>query len=153
MNEIKIAENKNVTFNNVISRVLEGIDEETIQKAAKMFESYLKKENLKPYGPLIVRETTKLMGREASHDSELLIQLREAPQEVANPYSLTPKIRLENALMARYVGPIDKMQMAYSKMHVYAFEHDITLGSVFYTVLNHDEEGRDFTADIFNEVI
>ncbi|MBR4202962.1 MAG: hypothetical protein IKQ93_05255, partial [Candidatus Methanomethylophilaceae archaeon] len=83
MNEIKIAENKNVTFNNVISRVLEGIDEETIQKAAKMFESYLKKENLKPYGPLIVRETTKLMGREASHDSELLIQLREAPQEVA----------------------------------------------------------------------
>ncbi len=32
MNEIKIAEDKNVTFNNVISRILEGIDEDTIQR-------------------------------------------------------------------------------------------------------------------------
>ena len=152
MNEIKIAEDKNVTFNNVISRILEGIDEDTIQKSAKMFESYLKKENLKPYGPLIVRDTTKIMGKESTHDSEMLIQLKEAPANVANPYSFEPKIRLEKCLMARYTGPIDKMIMAYSKMQVYAFEHDLTLGSVFYTVLNPAEEGKEFVADIFNEV-
>ena len=153
MNEIKIAEKKNVTFNNVISKMLENVDESNLQKSAKMFESYMKKENLKPYGPLIIRETTRMMDKTTSRDTELLLQVREAPSNVASPYQLETTIKLENCLMARFEGPIDKILMAYSKMQVYAYEHDITLGPVFYTVLNHDEDGNDLVADIFNEVL
>ncbi len=153
MNEIKIAENKKVTFGNVISRMLEGVDEETIQKSAKMFESYLKKENLKPYGPIIVRDTTRQIGKEQTHDSEMLIQLKEKPESVPNPYGLEEEIVLKNCLMARYKGPVDKLILAYSKMQIYAFEHDLTLGPVYYTVLTPSEEGDDFVADIFNEVL
>ena len=152
MNEIAIAENKNVTFKNVISRRLEGIDNESIDKSSKMFESYLKREELKPYGPLIVRETTKMVGKEISQDSEMLVQVKEAPKSVTDPYVFNEKIRLEGCLMARFKGPLDKLPMAYSKLHVYAYEHDINLGPVNYTVLTAGEDGI-FSADIFNEVL
>lgn len=152
MNEIKIAEKKNVTFNNVLSRRLEAIDEESVDKSSKMFESYVKREGLTPYGPLIVRETTKLVGKEIDQKSEMLIQVKEAPSNVADPYAFEPKVRLEGCLMARFIGPLDKMHMAYSKMQVYAYEHDINLGPVNYTVLSKGENGE-FTADIFNEVL
>ena len=152
MSEIKIVENKNVTFNNVLSRRLESVDQGGVEKSTKMFESFVKREGYTPYGPLIVRDTTKLVGKEIEQKSEMLIQIREEAKNVADPYAFEPKIRLEGCIMARYVGPLDKLQMAYSKIQVYAFEKDISLGPVNYTVLTK-EEGGDFCADIFNEVL
>ena len=152
MAEIKISENKNVTFNNVLSRRLDAIDQESIEKSSKMFESYVKREGLKPYGPLILRETAKLNDKEAVITSEMMIQLREAPKNVADPYTFQSKLRLEGCIMARYIGTIDNLQVAYSKLRVYAFEGDISLGPVNYTVLTPEENGV-FCADIFNEVL
>ena len=151
MTDIEIVENKNVTFRNVLSRVLESTNEESIQKSARMFESYLKREKLQPYGPLIIRTTNKLIGRENVQSSEMLAQLREPPSEVENPYSFEPIVRIENCLMARYIGPQDHMQMAYAKMQVYAFEKQLDLGPVTYSVLTPD--GEEFMADIFTEVL
>lgn len=116
MAEIPIAEGKNVTFRNVLSRRIESIDEESIQKSAKMFESYLKREGLQPYGPLILRETTTISDKANSVKSEMLIQIREPPKNVVAPYEFKPEVRIEGCLMARFVGPVDKLVMAYSKM-------------------------------------
>ncbi len=151
MNEIKIAENKNVTFNNVLSRRLESIDVENVEKAAKMFESYVKREGLNPYGPIILRDTSTVDGNTFVQKSEMLIQVREAPKSVEDPYQFETKVRLEGCLMARFTGPMDKIHLAFSKLAVYAYEHDISLGPVNYTVVV--QEGESFCADIFNEVL
>lgn len=152
MAEIPIAEGKNVTFKNVLSKSIEGIDEESIQESAKMFEAYVKKEGLQPYGPLILRETTSIDETSAAVKSEMLIQLREAPKEVSAPYEFSPQVRVEGCLMARFMGPVDKLVMAYSKMIVYAYERGMSLGSVGYTVIASQQDGE-ITADMFREIL
>ena len=94
MTEITIAENKNVTFKNVLSRRLESNTEEGIQKSARMFESYIKREKLDPYGPLIIRNRSRLLLRENIQESEMLAQLRTPPADVIDPYTFEEKVRL-----------------------------------------------------------
>lgn len=152
MDEILMATGKNVTFRNVLSRVLELEKAEGIERSARMFEAYIRREGLEPYGPLIIRNTSRSSGRDDVQYSEMLVQLRDAPVSVADPYRFTERIRLEGCLMARYSGPMDSMRMAFSKAQVYAFENSLDLGSVTYTVLVQNNGGS-ISADIFFEVL
>jgi len=152
MNEIIIAENKTLKLNNVLYRRLESLDEMGVQRAARMFESYIKSNNLKPYGPMITRTETRMMGRETIAGSQMLAQLREPPMKVEDPYGFEPLIRKENCLMARYTGPFNMMQMAFGKMQVHAFENGITLGGTTFVVFTDSANGI-ITADIFTETV
>lgn len=128
MNEIKMATGKNVTFRNVLSRALESDKAEGIERSARMFEAYIKREGLEPYGPLIIRNTSRSNGRDCMQYLEMLSQLRDVPASVVDPYQFSERIRLEGCLMARYSGPMDVMRMAFSKAQVYAFENSLDRG-------------------------
>lgn len=152
MVEIVLAEDKRVSFKNVLSRRLESITDDGMQKSARMFEAYMKRQKLKPFGPMIIRTTLSMSGRNELQESEMLAQLEEPPGDVADPYSFEPIIRLGSCLMARYIGPMDGIPMAYAKMRVHAFEHSLDLGPVTYTVLMPAEDGE-FCTDVFIQVM
>lgn len=152
MVEIVLAENKNVMFKNVLSRRLESLTEDGFQKSARMFEAYMRRERLEPRGPMIVRTTLSMSGRDEIQESEMMAQLTAPADDVADPYSFEPLIRIEGCLMARYIGPAKGMPMAYAKIQVHAFEQDLDLGPVTYTVLMPAEDG-DICADIFVRVM
>ncbi len=152
MVEIMLAENKRVSFKNVLSRRLESLSEEEFQRSGRMFEAYAKRQKLKPYGPMIIRTTSSMSGRNELQESEMLAQLKEPPEHVDEPYRFEPLIRLEGCLMARYIGPMGGAPMAYAKMRVHAFEHSLDLGPVTYTVIDQGEDGE-FCTDVFIQVM
>lgn len=152
MVEIKLAENKSVVFKNVLYRRLESVTEEGFQKSGRMFEAYMRREKLEPRGPPIIRTTESMDGRDELQETEMMVQLTAPPGEVADPYHYEPLIRLEGCLMARYIGPEKEVTMAYAKMKVHAFEYDMDLGPVTYTVIMPAEDG-DICADVFIRVM
>lgn len=50
-------------------------------------------------------------------------------------------MRIEGCLIAKYVGPTNKMFYAHYKIQTYAFEHNLGLGPVTYTVYTKDSAG------------
>ena len=152
MVEIALVENKRVTFRNVLSRRLESLTDDGMEKSARMFEAYAKRQKLKPHGPMIIRTTLSMSGRDELQESEMLMLLEEPPEHVDDPYRFEPLIRLEGCLMARYIGPKDGAPMTYLKMRVHAFEHNLDLGPVTYTALTPTEDGE-VCADVFVQVM
>ena len=118
-----------------------------------MFDSYLKSNKLEPYGPAIVRSESTISNGKIIQKSDMLVQLRSPPANVTEPYGFQPSLRMENCLMARFRGPMSALQIAYSKMQVYSFEHDIRpSGTTFTVFVEHSPDGI-VLADIFSEVI
>lgn len=82
----------------------------------------------------------------------MMIQTKEAPAAVDDPYRFMPRMRLEGCLIAKYAGPVNKMFYAHYKIQAYAFEHDLGLGSSTYTVYKSKPDSG-FQADIIIQVI
>jgi len=150
--EIEIAEDKVLKLKNVLSRHIGSGDASETQKAAYMFESYAKSKGLKPYGPTIVKASVVYENGRPAQRSEMMVQLREAPDKIESPYSFTELLRVERCLLARYRGDVPNLPMAYGKLQVYAFEHGIDLkGDTFTIIIEQNEDG--ILADVFAEAI
>lgn len=152
-NNIEIAEKKTLKLNNVLFRALDTSDTTGFEKTASMFESYTKSKKLDLYGPVVIRVEPKIVGREVQITTTLLGQVRNPPESVDDPYSFLPLLRVENCLMARYRGPSKSLQVAYSKMQVYAFENNIPLSGTTYTVYVDGNSEDEIMADVFTEVM
>ena len=151
-NEIIVANSKILKLNNVVSRAISAQDQEEMQKTMQMFNSYFKSKMLIPYGPIIVHSKTSFNNGALSQKTEMMVQVREAPDKIDAPYSFESHIRIENCVMARYCGDPMKVQMAYGKIQVYAFENDVQLKDETYTVFVEQIEGV-LNADVFVEVL
>ncbi len=82
-----------------------------------------------------------------------MVQLKEAPSGVAQPYKFEPKIRLEGAILARFDGDMGDLPMGYSKILLHAYENGIKLGPTTYTVVPTNLPDGEFKADIFRQVV
>ena len=151
MTDILIAENKNVTFRNLLSRRLESGSAESMDKSIRMFNSYVKREGLETHGPTIIRTSTMFVGNENVLEMDMMVQLRGKMENVQDPYSFSEMVRLEGYLMARYRGPMNMTDMANMKIRVYAFEKEMDLGPNTYTVYTSDSKGP--VVDIFQQVL
>ena len=59
-------------------------------------------------------------------------------------------IRVRNCMYAHYVGPEEKLKLAYDKINVTAFEEDIELLNENYTIFVNQQDDE-LVADIFVE--
>lgn len=150
-NEIQIVTGKTLKLNHVLSRRIDGSDMDEFQKISHMFESYAKVHHLTLYGPAILHTISELKDGAVSQNMELLGQVREIPSKVLPPYTFTELLRVENCLMARYHGAMDKLALAYQKLDIYCFENDISVKHEVYTVIFEEKENI-ISADIFAEV-
>ena len=153
MSEIEIAEGKVLKLNRVLIRPMDDETGNSREKTMRMFDSYMRSNGMKPYGPAIIRVRNVISENRLAQYSDMMVQLRETPGDVSNPYRFEESIRVENCLMARYRGPAASLPVAYSKMQVYSFEHSIALSDTTFTVFLEQTPDGDLVADIFVEAM
>ena len=80
----------------------------------------------------------------------MMLQCNNFIHSVETPYSMESIIRVPNALYCRYIGPESKLNFAYDKIGVEAFEEDIKLDDCNYTIFVDSREEEDIiVADVF----
>jgi len=150
--EIEITENKTLKLKNVLSKEIGFGTDADAQKAAYMFESYIKSKGFVPYGPSIIKAGVTYENGNPIQRKEMMVQLRQPPEKMESPYSFTELLRMENCLLARYRGDMLNLPMAYGKLQVYAFENNIDLkGDTFTIIIEQNENG--IIADVFAETV
>lgn len=81
---------------------------------------------------------------------ELMVQCDRFLSEVEPPYSTTQLLQVPGCLYCRYSGPQEKLNFAYDKLMIEAFEQDILLRGDSYTVyVSTDSEDDRMVADVF----
>jgi hypothetical protein len=120
-------------------------------KTAIKLGDYIKSKGTQPIGPLVQKTDTFVND---SGELEVGIKLiQQANNYISNcqsPFGIDPAIRVENCLYVRFVGEEHKLKYAYDKLGVIAYENDIELTGVGYTIFV-DMASDDLIADIFME--
>lgn len=121
------------------------------QTAVDQMESYIRTKGAMQIGPLI--QYTNVKTDEAGDmDLEvvLMLQCNNYIHSVEPPYSMEAVIRVPDCMYCRYTGPEEKLNFAYDKINLEAFEEDIELETCNYTVfVDSNEEDETIVADVF----
>lgn len=152
MGKLIYYQDKTLKLVNVLQyKVLLNTDEIELQTTIEQMQAYIRKKRLKQIGPLIHYSKAYLDDcGEVIMDYYLMVQCDKTVDKIEEPYSMEKTIRVPNALYCRYIGPEEKMNIAFEKIHVEAFEQDIELANCQYTViLDNNVEEDIFMADIF----
>lgn len=150
--EIVIECGKSLKLNNIISREIPVQDNDEIQRIMHMFNSYMKTKELTPYGPMIILNSSLIENNTVIPVSKIMIQIKEEPDSLEHPYIFDGTIKLSNCILARYKGDLFNLQMAYSKIQVYAFENELELKDEIYSIFVK-QDMNEIAVDIFVEMI
>lgn len=152
-NKITVSLNKTLKLTNVVQVKLDFEKIEEWNGQAEQLNNYILSKGVKPIGPII--QALKI---EKGEDEELVPVMyfyRQADNfihKMEEPYAIQSVIRIPNCLYSRYIGPEEKVKIAYDKLNVTAFEEDIELNGNNYTIyVSQDEEADTITADVFME--
>lgn len=149
MGRIDISKNKCLKLTNVVMIAMEAESLVEYNRLVEALNNYIKSKGVAPIGPLIQKT-------ECSPNAEGQMEVRFYLMRQANvfihsveaPYRIQSTLRVPDCMYARYVGPEEKMNLAYSKLSIVAFEEDIALSSESYTILVEQQED-DLVADVF----
>ncbi len=149
MEKLSVCKIKKMKLVNVL--IKEPLVDEEINKSIIVMENYIKTKGGMPIGPLIQYVCPKISDEgELDLDIKFLRQSTTFIHNVEKPYTMESVIRVPNCLYVRYQGPQDKLQFAYQKLNLTAFEEDIPLKGDSYTVFVDNQDGI-ITADVFME--
>lgn len=144
---------KTLKLANVLSYTMVESDFQSNVQCAAQMENYIKSKGYQPLGPIIQYSG---VGKNAAGEPEMVVRLLRQASGYINhtetPYSMGSVLRVPNCLYVRYRGPLEKLQVAYSKLAVVAFENDINLKGDSYTIFVDQLESEDIVADIFMEI-
>ena len=111
------------------------INEEDFKRCVVNMENFIKSKGSTPIGLVVQYISPKLLNKkELVLEITLLRQTTTFIHNVEKPYSMESIIRVPNCLYVRYHGPEEKLQFAYQKLNLIAFEEDIKLKGDSYTV-------------------
>ena len=150
INSIIIHTNKVLKITNIC--IIEfNIQKDDINFLISKMENYIKSKGATPIGPLI-QKTEYSVNEEGQLDIKVYL-MRQANNFIHNveaPYTMESVLRVRNCMYARYIGPEEKLKLAYDKINVTAFEEDIELSNSNYTIFV-DKQDDNIVADIFVE--
>jgi hypothetical protein len=147
--KIAVRENKTLKLSNVLCRKVNLQEENGMENALHMFDSYIKANSLTSYGPLIVHSKIGASSNgELNIDIKLMFQIREDDYKPSGGYEIIPVIRKSNCLFARFSGNSEEMHYASTKLNLIAYENDIELSKESFTIYL-EQEIEKVVADIF----
>ncbi|MFP3156382.1 hypothetical protein LQZ18_18545 [Lachnospiraceae bacterium ZAX-1] len=151
MNRIQIGYNKRLRMSNVVERVIEKDEFGEFEKIVEQMEGYIRSKGTVPLGPLI-QYTEANVNENGIVDMaiKLMRQCNSYIHNVELPYKTQSLIRITNCIYCRYIGPEEKINFAYDKINITAFEEDILLKGNAYTIFVGEEDDS-MVADIFME--
>ncbi|MHC1685300.1 MAG: hypothetical protein AB6733_20575 [Clostridiaceae bacterium] len=147
--KITIKENKTLKLNNVLIRQVSENELMDVSRITYMMESYIKTKGNSTVGPLINYSKAEV-GEDGKPKMimQLIVQLKNPISNVEKPYEIKPQLRVTNCLFSRFTEKEEKIQFAYSKLAVHAFENEIKLKGDTYTVFVNRKDDN-IVADIF----
>ena len=151
---IQISTNKTLKLTNVVIYEAANVgseENESIDIVVARIDNYIKSKGAMPIGPLIQKVAYTLTD-EGQLDVKvyLLRQANNFIYHIDQPYSMESVLRVTNCMYAHYVGPEESLKFAYDKMNVTAFEEEIDLEGVSYTIFLN-KKGDDIVADVLIE--
>ncbi len=136
---------------NVLSLEIELNQDFDLGTTVVKMDNYLKSKGAMPIGPLIQRTVYSTNeDQQLEIHAYLMRQTNNFIHNVEAPYKMEPVIRVRNCMYAHYVGPEEKLKLAYDKINVTAFEEDITVANENYTIFIEKQDDN-IVADIFVE--
>lgn len=152
MDKLQYHSNKTLKLTNVLKyKMLIHEEDFDFNVAIEQMQSYIKTKGAMQIGPLI-QYTRTFLNENDEMDMEIIMMLQcnNFIHSVEAPYSMESIIRVPNALYCRYIGPESKLNFAYDKIGVEAFEEDIKLDDCNYTIFVDSREEEDIiVADVF----
>ena len=151
MGKIELSTNKSLKLMNVLSVEIELNQDSDLETTVVKMDNYLKSKGAMPIGPLIQRTVYSINeDQQLEIHAYLMRQTNNFIHNIEAPYKMEPVIRVRNCMYAHYVGPEEKLKLAYDKINVTAFEEDIELSNENYTIFV-DKQDDNIVADIFVE--
>lgn len=119
----------------------------------EQMQSFIRTNGALQVGPLIQYTNTYLNENgEMDIDIRIMLQSNSYIHKMEQSYVMESVLRIPNCMYCRYIGPEEKLNFAYQKIQVEAFENDILLKGDSYTIfVDRDEENKTITADVFME--
>lgn len=153
MNKIDISYNKKLKLINPLILTIDLEREDAnLDVLIEQMEAVIRTKGAKPVGPLIQYTEVKIDETgEGEIVLKLMLQADKYIDHIEPPYKIEAVLEVTGCMYARYQGPEDKLPLAYQKLHVAAFEEDISLKDANYTVFIGGDEDGDITADVFIE--
>lgn len=151
MNKIQISNNKTLKLTNTLFLEVELNQDFDLGTTVVKMDNYLKSKGAMPIGPLIQRTVYSINeNQQLEIHAYLMRQTNNFIHNIEAPYKMEPVIRVRNCMYAHYVGPEEKLKLAYDKINVTAFEEDITVANENYTIFIEKQDDN-IVADIFVE--
>lgn len=154
MHKIELSHNKVLKLTNVLILELSlvEINSEVEQMIFRM-DNYIRSKGAIPVGPIIQKSSVRLTKEgQVEPIISYLRQTNSFINHVETPYKFASTIRTTNCIYARFIGPGEKLKLAYDKINVTAFEEGVELNSESYTVFV-DQQGEIILADVFVEKV
>lgn len=152
MSIIPVSDNKTLKLSNACIYEIAGeSDFYNLDKIIAQMENYMKAKGALPIGPFV--QYTSIQIDDAGEPQTTIRLIRQSNKYIANvepPYKMESVLRCKNCLFARFEGEEDKLEMAFNKLNVIAYEEGIPLTGVTYTVFTSKSKDV-FSADVFME--
>jgi hypothetical protein len=152
MGAIPVSENKTLKLTNVLSRTIRADELGNLQLIVTQMQNYIKSNGAQPVGPLIQYGSLEVNSATGAADPkiEILCQASQMITRLDPMYHMDAVLRVKNCLYAHFVGPSDKLALAYSKLNVLAYEQDIkTTGATYTIYVKQDID--EMVTDVFME--
>lgn len=145
--------NKTLKLANVLIANLNSEDVQDMAFLEKM-DNYIKAKGCQPVGPMVQYTGVVETGNgEVDLNLRILRQASGYINKTEAPYTMEAELRAPNCLYVRFIGPQNKLNIAYQKLAVFAYEEEIELTGNTYTVYVNQLENEDIVADIFMEKV
>jgi hypothetical protein len=150
-NKLQTNYNKTLMLTNVLMLSIKAEDLQNFARTVELMQNYIKSKGALLLGPLVQYSSIQYYNDGAADIKiNLLQQTNIFIYEVEPPYSMESIIRVPDCLYVRYTGSEERLQFAYDKLNLIAFEEDISLVGDNYTVFL-DKNDDILTADVFME--
>ena len=152
MKSIQIGYNKTLKLTNVlVYKVDTDNNDDDFSSLVIKMENYIKTKGAVPIGPLIQKNSFTI-DDEGQIDFQVFLmrQTNNFIHHIEEPYKMESILRVKNCMYAHYVGPEEKLKLAYDKINVTAFEEDIELSNESYTIFV-DQQDDNIVVDVFVE--
>lgn len=140
MKEIKIKTNKKLKLINCIECGFDPTQGVQQNKIRQQMVNYIKRKGLNQVGPFITFSKLEVDNTQMTLLSKFLLQVDQNGIQIEEPYKFTSEIFIENCIMAEFYDYANYMQLAYQKISVYAYEHELKLRGDKYTVFLKESE-------------
>lgn len=152
MNKLILYERKILKLTNVLKYEVTNSDC-NIELIIEKMSNYIKVKGSLQIGPLIQYMRLNLDEQKStSVNVELMLQTKDYINTVDMPYKMESLIKIPNCMYCRYVGPENKVKLAYDKIQLTAFEKEIPLTGKSYTIfIDKNEENEIIVVDVFME--